>query len=137
MNTLLLSLNHFLVLGALLFGLGIFGALTRRSAIGILMSVELMFNGVNITLVALQRYLWPNDHTGQIFVIFAITVAAVESAVGLALVIAAYRRFRTAMADEVSLLHDGALAMALAPFRKMGNPEGLAGHPGSAPGAGH
>lgn len=116
-----LTLNHFLFLGAVLFALGIIGAVSRRSAIAILMCIELMFNGVNITLAALNHYLWPQALTGQVFIIFIITVAAAEAAVGLALVIAVYRRFQSSMADDVSLLND-AVQSYVVPLFKMGQP---------------
>jgi NADH:ubiquinone oxidoreductase subunit K len=136
-----LSLGHFLVLGALLFGLGMFGAITRRSAIAILMCIELMFNGVNVTLVALNYYLWPANLTGQLFVIFTISVAAVEASVGLALVIAVYRQFKTSFADQISLLSDG-FHNSMSSFGKIGAPEteplvGQASGTHAAPGQGH
>jgi NADH-quinone oxidoreductase subunit K len=97
-------LSHLLALGAVLFCLGAFGVLTRRNAIGILMAIELMLNGVNINLVAFARYVWNNSPLGQLFVIFIITIAAVEAAVGLALVISIFRTRRTVNADEVDFL---------------------------------
>jgi NADH:ubiquinone oxidoreductase subunit K len=97
-------LNHLLALGAILFSLGTFGVLTRRNAIGILMAVELMLNGVNINLIVFARCLWNNSPLGQLFVVFVITIAAVEAAVGLALVISIFRTRRTVNADEVDLM---------------------------------
>ena len=123
MGLLALSVPHFLLLGALLFGLGMFGVVTRRSAIGILIAIELMFNGVNVTFAALNHYVWPHALTGQVMIVFVIAVAAAEAAIGLALVIAVFRQFRTSMADEVALLNDSALATVLAPFRKLGAPD--------------
>ena len=67
-----LTLTHFLILGAVLFAIGVFGAITRRNAIGILMSLELIFNAVNINLVAVSRYVTPVEIQGQIFTIFII-----------------------------------------------------------------
>ncbi|MFN0074705.1 MAG: NADH-quinone oxidoreductase subunit NuoK [Chloroflexota bacterium] len=100
-----LTLQHFLVLGAALFSLGMFGALSRRNAIGVLLSIELMLNGVNIIMVAFARYLQPSQEmAGQIFAIFIITVAAAEAAVGLAIVIAVYRLRRTVRVDQIDLL---------------------------------
>ena len=78
MDLLTVTPYHFLLLGAALFALGLFGVITRRSAIGILMAIGALFNGVNLTLVATNHYLWPGALTGQIFVIFTITVAAAE-----------------------------------------------------------
>jgi len=97
-------LTHLLALGGMLFSLGVFGVLTRRNAIGILMAIELMLNGVNINLIAFARYVWANSALGQVFVIFIITVAAVEAAVGLALIISIFRTRGTVNADEVDLL---------------------------------
>lgn|SRR5690242_20350422 len=100
-----LTLQHFLVLGAALFSLGMFGALSRRNAIGVLLSIELMLNGVNVVMVAFARYLQPTQEmAGQIFAIFIITVAAAEAAVGLAIVIAVYRLRRTVRVDQIDLL---------------------------------
>ena len=100
----MVPLSHLLALGGILFSLGVFGVLTRKNAIGILMAIELMLNGVNINLIAFARYLWANSPLGQVFVIFVITIAAVEAAVGLALVISIFRTRGTANADEVDLM---------------------------------
>ena len=97
-------LIHYLALAAILFGIGIFGVVTRRNAIGILMSVELMFNAVNINLVAFNRYVTPTDFTGQIFAIFTIVVAAAEATVGLAIVLLIYRNFRDVFVDNINLM---------------------------------
>ncbi|MDA8212838.1 MAG: NADH-quinone oxidoreductase subunit NuoK [Clostridia bacterium] len=86
-----MGLGHFLVLGALLFCIGLYGALTKRNAVAVLMSIELMLNAVNINLVAFSRYLTPDYIAGQVFAVFTIIVAAAEVAVGLAIVIAIYR----------------------------------------------
>ncbi len=99
-----ISLGHYLALAAILFGIGIFGVLTRRNAIGILMSIELMFNAVNINLVAFNRFVTPTDFTGQIFSIFVIVVAAAEATVGLAIVLLIYRNFRDIFADNINLM---------------------------------
>lgn len=99
-----ISLNHYLALAAILFGIGLFGVLTRRNAIGILMSIELMFNAVNINLVAFNRYVTPADFTGQIFSIFVIVVAAAEATVGLAIVLLIYRNFRDIFVDNINLM---------------------------------
>ena len=99
-----LTLAHFLVLSALLFAVGVFGALTRRNAIGILMSLELIFNAVNINLVAASRYLSPSEIQGQIFTLFIIAVAAAESVLGLAIILAIYRKRATINADEMNLM---------------------------------
>ncbi|MGH7411726.1 MAG: NADH-quinone oxidoreductase subunit NuoK [Candidatus Methylomirabilis sp.] len=93
-----------MVLSAVLFAIGMFGALTRRNAIGILMALELMFNAVNVKFVAFSRYLPQTMLQGQIFAIFVITVAAAEAAVGLAIVLGLYRNFKTINVDEINLM---------------------------------
>jgi NADH:ubiquinone oxidoreductase subunit K len=98
------GLIHYLVLSAVLFCLGIFGLLTRRNAIGVLMSIELMFNAVNINFVAFSRYVAPQFLTGQVFAIFVITIAAAEAAVGLAIVILLYRNFRDIEVDKIDYM---------------------------------
>jgi NADH:ubiquinone oxidoreductase subunit K len=100
-----LTLQHFLILGAALFSLGMFGALSRRNAIGVLLSIELMLNGVNVMMVAFARFLQPaQEMAGQMFAIFIITIAAAEAAVGLAIVIAVYRLRHTVRVDQIDLL---------------------------------
>jgi len=101
---MILTLTHFLVLAAILFAIGVFGALTRRNAIGILMSLELIFNAVNINLVAVSRFVTPGDIPGQIFTIFIIAVAAAESVLGLAIILAIYKKRATVNADEMNLM---------------------------------
>jgi len=99
-----ISLAHYLALAAILFGIGMFGVLTRRNAVGILMSIELMFNAVNINLVAFNRFVTPADFTGQIFSIFVIVAAAAEATVGLAIVLLIYRNFRDIFVDNINLM---------------------------------
>jgi NADH-quinone oxidoreductase subunit K len=99
-----IPLEAVLVVAGALFCIGLFGALSRRNLIGVLMGVELMLNAVNINLVAIWRYLEPRYITGQTFAIFIITVAAAEAAVGLAMVIAIYRSWLTVNADHVDSL---------------------------------
>lgn len=96
--------NHFLILGAVLFSIGLFGALTRRNSIGILMSIELMLNAANINLVAFNKFLGSPDGLGQIFALFVIAIAAASAVVGLILVIAVYRNMKTIFADEINLM---------------------------------
>lgn len=98
------TLNHYVVLSALLFGIGLYGATARRNAIGVLMSIELMLNAVNLNMVAFARFCTPHQLNGQVFTIFIITVAAAEAAVGLALVISMYRNFTKINFEEVNLL---------------------------------
>ena len=99
------GLHHFLVLGTLLFCIGMYGALARRNAVGVLLSIELMLNGVNVLMVAFARYINTSQElAGQLFAIFIMTVAAAEAAVGLAIVIAVYRLRRTVAVDQLDLM---------------------------------
>jgi NADH:ubiquinone oxidoreductase subunit K len=99
------TLDHYLLLGALLFAIGLFGALARRNAVVILMCIELMFNGVNVTLVGFAAFVSSTAPLiGQIFAIFVITVAAAEAAVGLAIIIALHRDRQTVEVGQVDLL---------------------------------
>ena len=107
MDFLIPGLRHFLVLGSILFSLGMYGVLSRRNAIGILLSIELMLNGVNLLMVAFARYISPagtQELAGQMFAIFIITQAAAEAAVGLAIIIAIYRQRRTIQVDQLDLM---------------------------------
>ncbi|MDW8121970.1 MAG: NADH-quinone oxidoreductase subunit NuoK [Armatimonadota bacterium] len=101
-----IGLSHYLILSGLLFAIGIYGILTRRNAIALLMCVELMLNAVNINLVAINRFLQPDWRimTGQIFAAFVIVLAAAEACVGFALVIAIYRNLNRINVDEINLL---------------------------------
>jgi NAD(P)H-quinone oxidoreductase subunit 4L len=96
------GLEHFLILSAVLFAIGLYGVLAKRNAVVILMSIEIMLNAVNIAMVAFARY----SHliTGQVFVIFIMVVAAAEAAVGLALIIAIYRSRKTVDAEKFDLM---------------------------------
>jgi NAD(P)H-quinone oxidoreductase subunit 4L len=99
------GLHHFLVLGTILFCIGMYGALARRNAIGVLLSIELMLNGVNVLMVTFARFVnSTQDLAGQVFAIFIMTVAAAEAAVGLAIVIAVYRLRRTVAVDQLDLM---------------------------------
>jgi NADH:ubiquinone oxidoreductase subunit K len=100
----LVGLNHYLTLSAILFCVGIFGVLTRRNAIGILMSIELMFNAVNINFVAFSRFVNPTGFVGQIFAIFVITIAAAEATVGLAIVLLIYRNYKGINVDQINIM---------------------------------
>jgi len=99
-----IPLNWYLIVAAALFCIGLYGVLSRRNAIGILMGIELMLNAVNINLVAFWRYVTPTASTGQAFALFAFTVAAAEVAVGLALTIAIYRSRDTVIVEDIDLL---------------------------------
>jgi NADH-quinone oxidoreductase subunit K len=102
------DLSKFLVIGALLFIIGVAGVLTRRNIIVIFMSIELILNAANLNFVAFSRYLEQtgnvNAIAGQIFVVFVIVVAAAEAAIGLGIVIALYRNKETIWVDEIDLL---------------------------------
>ncbi len=107
-----MSFEAFLIVAAIMFCIGLYGALARRNVLAVLMSIELMFNGVNITLVAMAKYLAPaglqNDIstvlTGQVFAVFIITVAAAEIALGLCIVFAMYRTNETVDLSEATQL---------------------------------
>lgn len=103
-------LSWYLSLAALLFCVGVYGVLSRRNAIAILMGIELMMNAVNINLVAFARFVNPTAQagqtalTGQVFAIFVMMIAAAEAAVGLALVITIYRNLRHINVDDIKLM---------------------------------
>jgi NADH:ubiquinone oxidoreductase subunit K len=98
-------LQSYLLLSALLFAIGLAGAVTRRNAILVLIGIELMLNAANLNFIAFWRF-GPNPEalTGVMFVIFSIAIAAAEAAVGLALIIAIYRHYKTVNLDEVKNL---------------------------------
>ena len=95
-------LHAYLVLAAVLFSIGLFGVVTRRNTIGILLGIELMLNSVNINLVAFARF--SGDVAGLVFTLFTISITVAEVALGLALVILIFRVRRTAIADHLDLL---------------------------------
>ena len=97
-----IGINHYLLLGTALLVIGIYGVITIRHAIGILMSIELIFNAVNINLVAFSQLL--QNLGGQIFALFIIAIAAGEAAVALAIIIMVYRHYKTVAVDEIDLL---------------------------------
>ncbi|RJQ22797.1 MAG: NADH-quinone oxidoreductase subunit NuoK [Nitrospiraceae bacterium] len=98
----MVPLNWYIILSAVVFSIGVFGFLSRRNLIMIFISIELMLNSVNISLVAFSHYL--QSMRGQILVFFVITVAAAEAAIGLAILIAYYRNHPTIRVDEINLL---------------------------------
>ena len=98
----MMGLPAYLVLGALVFSIGLFGVLTRRNAVGILLGIELMLNAVNINLVAFARF--HGDLRGLVFTLFTIAITVAEVAVGLAIVIVIFRVRRTVEADRLDLL---------------------------------
>ncbi|GAI20681.1 unnamed protein product [marine sediment metagenome] len=99
-----IGLEHYLILSAILFSIGLYGALAKRNAIAILMSIEIMLVAVSIAMVAFSQYIVPLLLTGQVFVIFIMVVAAAEAAVGLAIIIAIYRSRETIDATKIDLM---------------------------------
>lgn len=99
-----IPLSWFLIVAAGLFCVGLYGVLSRRNAINILMGIELMLNAVNINLVAFWRYGTTSSLVGQVFAIFVITLAAAEATIGLALIIAIYRSRDTVVVEDVDLM---------------------------------
>ena len=99
-----IGLEHYLILSVVMFSIGLYGALSKRNAIVILMCIEIMLNAVNIAMVAFSRYIVPLLLTGQVFAIFVMVVAAAEVAVGLAIIIAIYRNYETVDATKVDLM---------------------------------
>ncbi len=100
----MITLNHYLVLASLLFCIGLYCAIAKRNAIGILMGIELMLNAVNINLIAFNRFLVPGETTGHMFAIFVIVVAAAEVAVGLAIIINIYREKLSSAVEDFDWL---------------------------------
>lgn len=106
----MLTLNHFLILGAVLFAIGLYGAISKHNAVAVLMGIEIMLNAVNITLVGFSFFNqvktppYATLLTGQIFAIFIITVAAAEAAVALAMIIAIYRKRNTVDVGEIDMM---------------------------------
>ncbi len=100
----MIPLSWYLIVAAALFCIGLYGVFARRNAVAILMGVELMLNAVNINLVAFWRYITPERADGWAWMIFVLTVAAAEAAVGLALIISIYRNRDSVVAEELDLL---------------------------------
>lgn len=97
-----ITIEYYLILSAFMFITGVAGVLTRRNAIIVFMSIELMLNSANLTLVTFSSYL--GNSIGQLFVFFVMTVAAAEAAVGLAIIIAIFRNKLTVNIDEINIL---------------------------------
>jgi len=114
MSNITVGLSSYLLVGAMLFSLGLYGLLAKKNVIAVLMSIELMLNAVNINFVAFNRFVWNQSYsdtsvitnllTGQVAAIFVIVVAAAEVAVGLALVINIYRTRKSTNVDEFNWL---------------------------------
>jgi len=101
-----MGLEAYLVVASILFCIGLFGALSKRNAVMILMCIEIMLSAVNITLLAFSRYLVPDAVllTGHVFAMFVMVVAAAEAGVGLAIIISLYRRRSTVDATEIDIM---------------------------------
>lgn len=100
----MVGLEHYLILSAILFSIGLYGVLVKRNAIAILLCIEIMLNAVNIALVGFSRYVTPVTLTGQVFAIFIIVVAAAETAIGLAIIISIYRARGNIDATKIDLM---------------------------------
>lgn len=110
------DLEHYLIVGAILFGIGLYVALAKRNFVGVLMGIELMFNAANLTLISFSRFVGSTDHNdpafveslnpinGHAFVVFVVTVAAAEAAVALAIAVLLYRVRETVDVDKINLL---------------------------------
>ena len=94
----------FVIVSAIIFSIGVYGALTRRNAIAILMSLEIMFNAANLNLVVFNKLFNLTDSLGIIFPIFVITIAASEAAIGLALILSMYRQFKSVYVEKINLM---------------------------------
>jgi NADH:ubiquinone oxidoreductase subunit K len=99
-----LGLEHYLILSAVLFCIGLFGVLTQRNVIKVIMCLEIMLNAVNITLIAFSQYITPTALTGQIFALFVMVVAAAEVAVGIAIIFSIYRNRETVDIENFNIL---------------------------------
>lgn len=99
-----IPLEYFLVLATLMFFIGIFGFLTRKNLITMLMSVELILNSVNIIFVAFNRYLFPDKLMGHFFALFIVAVAAAEAAVAIAIIINVYRKFKNIDVENLNTM---------------------------------
>ncbi|PKM75940.1 MAG: NADH-quinone oxidoreductase subunit NuoK [Firmicutes bacterium HGW-Firmicutes-15] len=100
----MIGLNHYLLLATILFGIGVYGVFSKRNAVAILMSIELMLNAVNINFVAINKFIQPSNTIGQLFAIFVIVVAAAEVSVGLALIISIYRHKKSVNLSDFNLM---------------------------------
>lgn len=100
----MIPLSHYLIFSAILFTIGLYGAFTRRNAIGILMSIELILNAANINFIAFNKFLGTPDGLGQVFAIMVIAIAAASAVVGLALVIAIYRNSKSIFVENINLM---------------------------------
>lgn len=100
----MIGLSDYMILSAILFGIGMYGVIAKRNAVAVLMAVEIMLNAVNINFIAIAKYVVPQSGIGQIFSIFVIVVAAAEVAIGLALIIAIYKQKKSININDFNLL---------------------------------
>ena len=100
----MITLQHYLILGAILFCIGLYGAIAKKNAIAVFMSIELMLNAVNINLVAFNHFVKPTVLVGHTFAIFVIVVAACEVSVGLAIILSLYRHNKSITVDDINIL---------------------------------
>ncbi|MBI4721655.1 MAG: NADH-quinone oxidoreductase subunit NuoK [Candidatus Stahlbacteria bacterium] len=100
----MISIKEVLILVALFFSIGVYGVLTRRNTIGILMSIELLFNSACLSFVTFSKYYYPAFLKGQIFVLFIISVAAADTVVGLALLLCIYRKLKDVYVDRINIM---------------------------------
>ena len=99
-----ITLSHYLFVSTALFFIGVYGFITRRNMISMLIAVELILNSVNINFIAFNKFLFPGKAEGLFFTLFIITIAAAEAAVAIAIIISVYRRFKTIDADQIDSL---------------------------------
>jgi NADH-quinone oxidoreductase subunit K len=99
-----IPLQHWLIASTLLFSLGLYGVIARRNAIGVLMSIEVMFAAANINFLAFWRYRWVHSMEAPVFVTIIILVAACEAAIALAIVLSVFRRFRSIDVEAVDIM---------------------------------
>ncbi|MDP2731145.1 MAG: NADH-quinone oxidoreductase subunit NuoK [Dehalococcoidales bacterium] len=100
----MIGLEHYLILSAVLFCLGLYGALVKHNAVVILMCIEIMLNAANIAAVAFSQFITPVAFTGQVLVVFTLAIAAAEVAIGLAIILGIYRNFKSIDVDKVDLM---------------------------------
>jgi NAD(P)H-quinone oxidoreductase subunit 4L len=100
----MIGLEHYLVLSAVLFCIGLFGALVKKNSVVILMCIEIMLNAINIAAVAFSQFVTPVQITGQVLVVFTVAVAAAEAAVGLAIIFTIYRNYKGINVDKINLM---------------------------------
>ena len=100
----MIGFQHYLLLATILFAIGIYGVLSKRNAVAVLMSIELMLNSVNLNFVAINRYIVTDQAVGQLFALIVIVVAAAEVAVGLALIISIFRQRKSVCLNDFNLL---------------------------------